>query len=143
MWRSRYLSGAKSDRGDTEMLADLVRTDRHNHRQVVLDTDTGQGVKVLARAHQNLIWDRKRHVNELRSKLRDYYPAAVELLQTVPLRDALAVLGAAPTPREGSKMTQTRIKTVLKKAGRKRRLDQRADEILNTAYRAPQYAVHC
>src|SRR3974377_2510576 len=33
-YRDRHsVSGAKSDRGDAKVLADLVRTDRHNHRQ--------------------------------------------------------------------------------------------------------------
>jgi transposase len=33
-YRDRHnVSGAKSDAGDAKMLADLVRTDRHNHRQ--------------------------------------------------------------------------------------------------------------
>ena len=34
-YRKRHgTSGAKSDRGDAKVLADLVRTDRHNHRPV-------------------------------------------------------------------------------------------------------------
>ena len=43
-------SRAKSDRGDAKVLADLVRTDRHNHRQVAGDTSAVEAVKVLARA---------------------------------------------------------------------------------------------
>ena len=57
------------------MLADLVRTDRHNHRQVAGDSPLAEAVKVLARAHQNLIWARQRHVNTLRSALRSSTPA--------------------------------------------------------------------
>ena len=34
-----------------------------------------EAIKVLARAHQNLIWARTRHTNALRSALREYYPA--------------------------------------------------------------------
>ena len=33
-------AGAKSDAGDAKVLADLVRTDRHNHRQIAGDTPT-------------------------------------------------------------------------------------------------------
>ena len=34
-YRERHhVSGAKSDPGDAKVLADLVRTDRHNHRRV-------------------------------------------------------------------------------------------------------------
>ena len=57
------VSGAKSDAGDAKMLADLVRTDRHNHRPIAGDSDDAEAIKVLARAHQNLIWDRTRHTN--------------------------------------------------------------------------------
>ena len=74
-YRDRHsLSGAKSDAGDAKMLAELVRTDRHNHRQVAGDSDLAEGIKILARAHQNLIWERTRHTNRLRSSLREYYP---------------------------------------------------------------------
>ena len=38
-YRGRHGSSrAKSDRGDAKVLADLVRTDRHNHRQVAGDS---------------------------------------------------------------------------------------------------------
>jgi transposase len=67
-------SRAKSDRGDAKVLADLVRTDRHNHRPVAGDSPLAEAVKVLARAHQSLIWTRQRHVNALRSALREFYP---------------------------------------------------------------------
>jgi hypothetical protein len=60
------LSGAKSDPGDTKMLAELVRTDRHNHREVAGDTALAQGIKVIARAHQTLIWERTRATNRPR-----------------------------------------------------------------------------
>ena len=71
-YRDRHsVAGAKSDPGDAKLLADLVRTDRHNHRPVAGDSDQADGVKVLARAHQNLIWDRTRHSNRLRNDLRE------------------------------------------------------------------------
>ncbi len=38
-YRDRHhLSGAKSDAGDAKLLADLVRTDRHNHREMSGDS---------------------------------------------------------------------------------------------------------
>ena len=66
-YRDRHhVSGAKSDAGDAKLLADLVRTDRHNHRPIAGDSLEAEAVKVLARAHQNLIWARTRHTNTLR-----------------------------------------------------------------------------
>src|ERR1700731_4588049 len=59
-YRERHaVSGAKSDAGDAHVLADLVRTDRHQHRPIAGDSVEAQAVKVLARAHQRLIWDRQ------------------------------------------------------------------------------------
>jgi hypothetical protein len=68
------VSGAKSDRGDAKMLADLVRTDRHNHRRIVGDSELVEAAQVLARAHQSAIGSRQRQLNGLRSALRAYYP---------------------------------------------------------------------
>jgi len=91
-------SVAKSDPSDAKLLADLVRTDRHNHRRIAGDSGAAEAIKVLARAHQNLIWARTRHTNGLRSALREYYPAALEAFEDLADRDALAILGRAPTP---------------------------------------------
>jgi hypothetical protein len=51
-YRGRHGSSrAKSDRGDAKVVADLVRTDRHNHRPVAGDSPLVEAVKVLARAY--------------------------------------------------------------------------------------------
>jgi len=77
-YRDRHhVSGAKSDASDAKLLADLVRTDRHNHRPIAGDSLDAEAIKVLARAHQSLIWARNRQTNTLRSALREYYPAAL------------------------------------------------------------------
>jgi transposase len=56
-YRERHsVSGAKSDAGDAWLLADLVRTDAARHRPVAGDSPAAEGIKVLARAHQRLIW---------------------------------------------------------------------------------------
>lgn len=129
-YRDRHtLSGAKSDPGDAKMLAELVRTDRHNHRQVAGDTAVAEGVKVLARAHQTLIWERTRAMNRLRSSLREYFPAALDTFDELAHRDTLAVLAAAPTPTDAARLTPARIRTVLRRAGRQRNIDTRADTI--------------
>ena len=95
-YRDRHhVSGAKSDPSDAKLLADLVRTDRHNHRRVAGDSDQAEAIKVLARAHQNLIWSRTRHTNGLRSALREYYPAALVAFEDLADRDALAILMGA------------------------------------------------
>jgi transposase len=131
-YRERYGggSGAKSDAGDAKVLADLVRTDRHNHRPVAGDSDLAEAVKVLARAQQRLIWSRQRQVNSLRSTLREFYPAALDAFGTeLAARDALAVLGRAPTPAQGRALSRSAIAAALRRAGRQRGADTRAGEI--------------
>jgi hypothetical protein len=55
-YRERHsTSGAKSDAGDAHALADMVRTDAHQLRVVAGDSTLAEGMKVAARAHQNLI----------------------------------------------------------------------------------------
>ncbi len=129
-YRDRHsLAGAKSDRGDAKLLADLVRTDRHNHRPVAGDSPQAEGIKIMARAHQNLIWTRVRHTNQLRNALREYYPAALETFDDLAHRDAVAVLGRAPTPSIGARLTLPQIRAALKRGGRQRNLDKVARRI--------------
>jgi transposase len=139
-YRDRHnVGGAKSDTGDAKMLADLVRTDRHNHRRVAGDTPQAEAVRILARGHQNLIWVRTRHTNMLRSALRDYYPAALETFTDLADRDTLAVLAKAPTPTQGAHLSISQIEAALKRGGRQRNLQHRALEI-HTGLRTGQLA---
>ena len=102
-YRDRHsVAGAKSDAGDAKVLADLVRTDRHNHRRIAGDSHDAGAIKVLARGHQNLIWSRNRQTNALRNALREYYPAALVAFDDLASNDCLAVLAKAPTPTAGA-----------------------------------------
>ena len=118
-YRDRHrTSGAKSDPGDAKLLADLVRTDRHLHREVAGDSELAGAVKVLARAHQSLIWSRQRQLNQLRNALREFYPGALEAFGTdLASTDSVAVLSVAPTPREGRSLSTSRLAAALKRGG--------------------------
>ena len=137
-YRERHASsGAKSDPGDAKVLAGLVRTDRHNHRPAVPDSDLAEAVKVLARAHQSMIWNRRRQANQLRSALREFYPAALAAFGDLTSGDELAVLQAAPEPRLGAGLPKTQIAAALRRGGRTRGIDRRA-AVIQEALRAPQ-----
>ena len=138
-YRDRHTtSGAKSDPGDAKVLADIVRTDRHNHRPVSGDSDLAEGIKLLARTHQSFIWERQRHVNRLRSALREFYPAALEAFGTeLASADAVAVLTLAPTPELGRRLSRSKLAAALRRAGRKRNVEMRAEQI-QTALRSEQ-----
>jgi transposase len=137
-YRDRHsTSGAKSDPGDARVLAELARTDAHNHRPIAGDSELAEAVKVVARAHQSLIWTRQRQANQLRSTLREFYPAALGAFDDLAGADAVAVLAVAPTPSLGRQLSVSKIASALRRGGRQRRVDERATEI-QTALRSDQ-----
>ena len=129
-YRDRHhVSGAKSDASDAKLLADLVRTDRHNHRLIAGDSADAEAIKVLARAHQSLIWARNRHTNALRNALHEYYPAALVAFEDLAHGDTLGVLDRAPTPQQGAHLPLGTIQSALKRGGRQRNIAARARQI--------------
>ena len=130
LYRERHqVGGGKSDRGDARMLANLVRTDSHNHRPVAGDSALASAVQVRARAQQQLVWNRTRESNRLRSALLQYFPAALQAFPDLTHPDALSVLAVAPEPLAAAKLTRTQLRAALRRGGRKRNLDTRAEEI--------------
>ncbi|MFB9253945.1 IS110 family transposase, partial [Sphaerisporangium melleum] len=109
-------SGAKSDKGDAHALADMIRTRRHQLRQVAADSQIAEAVKVVTRAHQTLLWERTRHMLRLRVALRDYFPAALTAYKPLGLTSeaVLRLLAKAPTPQTAAKLTITQISAALK-----------------------------
>ena len=131
---------AKSDAADADALAGMVRTERNQLRAVAADTAGGQAVKVVARAHQTLIWERTRHTLRLRSALREFFPAALVAYAELGLTavDTLELLARAPAPEAAGKLTAAQISAALKRAGR-RDVPARAQAVKD-ALRAPQLA---
>jgi transposase len=135
-YRERHsTSGAKSDAADAHLLAEIVRLDRAAHRPVAVDSAASEAMKLVARAHQTLIWERTRHVLRLRSALREFFPAALTAYGDLDEPDTLQLLAAAPDPDRAARLSTARIAAVLKKAHR-RNVDVRAGEI-QAVLRAP------
>jgi len=108
-YRERHhVSGAKSDAGDSPEAA---------------------GVKVLARTHKTLIWERTRAVQRLRHQLREYFPAAIEAFDDLDAPDTLELLGKAPEPGRAAKLTRAQVSAALKRA-RRRNIPDKATVIL-------------
>ncbi|WP_190087078.1 IS110 family transposase, partial [Streptomyces longisporoflavus] len=127
------VSRKKSDPGDALVLANILRTDRHAHRPLPADSDLGRAIAVLARAQQDALWNRQTIANQLRSLLREYYPAALDAFTTwtngLCRPEARELLKTAPTPSRAARLTRTQIQASLKRAGRKRGIDTEADRI--------------
>jgi transposase len=128
-YRERHsTSGAKSDAADAHLLAEIVRLDRAHHRPVAADSAEAEAIKLTARTHQSLIWDRTRHVLRLRSTLREYFPVALQAFPDLDAPDALELLGRAPDPDQAARLSHTTITAALRKA-RRRHLEDRAHEL--------------
>ncbi|WP_456318884.1 transposase [Actinacidiphila oryziradicis] len=110
-------------------------------RPVAGDSDQAQAVKVVARAHQTLIWERTRTFQRLRNTLREYFPGALTAYAGLELTsaDALELLVKAPTPDEAAKLTKQQITAALARQRRRNR-DQKAASI-QAALREPQLGV--
>jgi transposase len=129
-YRERHgVSRAKSDGADAHMLADMVRTDSHQLRAAAGDSAEAEGIKVLARTHKTLIWERTRAVQRLRHQLREYFPAALEVFEDLDAPDTLELLGKAPDPARAAKLTRAQVSAALKRA-RRRNITDRATAIL-------------
>ncbi|WP_344515461.1 IS110 family transposase [Dactylosporangium maewongense] len=134
-YRERHsTSGAKSDAGDAHVLAEIVRLDHAHHRAVAGDSPAAEAVKLVARAHRNLIWDRTRQVLRLRAALREFFPAALHAFDDLTASDALELLDRAPDPDQAARLPRLTIVAALRRAGR-RNLDAKADVIQQTLRR--------
>ena len=129
-YRERHgVSGAKSDSGDAHMLTDMVRTDSHQLRAVAGDSADAEGIKVLARTHKTLIWERTRQARRLRHQLLAYFAAALEAFDDLDAPDALELPGKAPDPARAAKLTRAQVSAALKRA-RRRNIPDKATAIL-------------
>lgn len=143
------VSGKKSDHVDAMALANILRTDAHLHRMLPDDSPLARSIMVLARAYQDAVWRRTKLVQELRARLREYYPGFLAAftagsgsgrgMSTTQLAsgDARAVLAIAPSPAEGLTVSKARIETALRRGGRQRRVTSVAGNIV-VSLRVPQ-----
>jgi hypothetical protein len=138
-FRARHsVSGAKSDAGDAHVLADMVRTDSHQLRQAAGDSPEAAGIKVVARMHKTMIWERTREVQRLRHQLLEYFPAALEAFADLDAPDTLELLAKAPGPERARRLTRAQVSAALKRA-RRRNIPEKATAVL-AALRSPQLA---
>jgi hypothetical protein len=100
-------------------------------RPAAADSTLSQAMKLVARGHQSLIWERTRHVLRLRSTLREYFPAALEAVEDLDSSEALELLAAAPDPDRAARLSKARIAAALRRAHR-RKVAERSEIIYST-----------
>jgi transposase len=141
-YRDRHsVAGRKSDKGDSAVLANVLRTDMHEHRPLPADSELAQAVAVLARAQQDAVWDRVQAQNKLRSHLREYFPGFLAAFSAarggITRPEARVILAAAPAPADAARLTKARLGALLRKAGRQRGIEKEAAR-LHAAFQQDQ-----
>jgi transposase len=116
--RRRYsVGGAKSDRGDGYVLADVARTDGHRLRRLEPLSAQTRALRAVVRSRDDLVDQRKGLANQLRATLEAYWPGAAAIFADVDSEICLAFLERYPTPASATRLTETRLASFLTKAG--------------------------
>ena len=120
-YRDRHaVPGAGSGGLDAHVLAGAVRSGAHQLRPAAAGRPGAEGIKVVARAHETLVWERTAATRRLRDWLPGYFPAAAGAFgEGLGAPDVLELPGAAPDPARAAKLARARVPAVLKRAGRK------------------------
>lgn len=134
-------SRAKSDQADAIALANILRTDSRVHRSLPADSDLVRAIAVLARAHQDTAWAREQLAAQIRSLLREFFPAAITAFVGLSngglsRPESRVILSAAPTPTAAARLDEDDIRSLLQAAGRQRHFPRRISEI-TAAFAAP------
>jgi transposase len=109
----RKPGGGKNDRLDAEVLAQAVRTDRASLRALLPDSDLANEIATLARDRHALVRQHTRLVNQLRSALGEYFPAALVAFD-LDADSTLAFLERYPTPEAAAKLSAFQIAAFLR-----------------------------
>lgn len=129
-YRDRYrVSGAKTDRIDATVLANILRTDSQRFRPIIPDSELTRELKILTRDYNSLIQSHTRLLNKLICCLKDYYPLALNLFGDINSDIALSFLEKFPTSEEVQKLTKARLEKFLVTQGYNR--TNKIDEIYN------------
>lgn len=92
-------SGAKSDRQDAHLIADMLRTDRHKYRAWMPDRPLTRQIRAKVRLVGYLSKQIWQTANRLHAALLRYYPLALELFSTLDSPVLLGWIQAFPTPQ--------------------------------------------
>ena len=131
-YRDRHRSTrGKSDAADALVLANILRTDSHAHHRLPDNSELVLSLRVLTRAHQDAVGDRVRMTNRIRAVLKQFFPAALEAFerggkQRLDSPACRTILADSPDPASASNLSVRRLRSLLRQAGRTRRIEAEA-----------------
>jgi transposase len=108
-------SGAKDDRWDAHLIADMLRTDQHRYTpwqpDSLLTRQIRSCVRMVVQINKELI----RNTNRLRAVLLRYYPAALNLFARVDAPILLAFIQTYPTPQAAEALSYEKFCNFVRK----------------------------
>lgn len=114
--RPRYSgAGGKSDPGDADLLADLLRTDGHRFRPLQPLADETRARRALVRGRDDLVAQRVALANQLQALLERVWPGAAGIFASVDSPIALAFLTRYPPPPSAERLGERRLAHFLRR----------------------------
>ena len=107
-------SGAKDDRWDAHLIANLLRTDQRCYTPWQPDQPLTRQIRAEVRFVQQLGRELVQDTNRLRSILLRYYPAALDAFPHLDSVACLALLQAYPTLRQAQTLSFEQLKIFLR-----------------------------
>jgi len=115
-YRDRYkVSGKKDDYFDAMVLANILRTDRQNHRPLTPDSLLTRELRAYTQGYQSLVRTQTRLTNQITSCLKSYYPVALGIFDKIDQPVTLGFLSKFPTPDSFRHTSKGKIECILKK----------------------------
>lgn len=115
-WReSEVVSGAKSDPGDAEVIAEYLRLRQHKLRVLEPFSAETRALRAVTRARDDLVHQRVAAHNQLEACLDAFWPGAKGIFADVTSEIALAFLERYPTPASARGLGEKRLAAFLTK----------------------------
>jgi transposase len=117
-WReAEVISGAKTDPGDADVIADYLRVRRRSMRPLTPFSDDTRALRMLSRARDDLVAQRVAASNQLAALLEAFWPGAKAVFADVESPIALAFLTRYPTPASAARLGEKRMAAFCTKHG--------------------------
>ncbi|MGH3738326.1 MAG: IS110 family transposase [Micromonosporaceae bacterium] len=117
-WReAEVLSGAKSDPGDAQVIADYLRVRIHRLRPAVPFSGHTKALRTVVRTRTDLVEARVAATNQLAALLDAHWPGAKAIFANIESAIALAFLTRYPTAACAASLTEKRLAAFCTKQG--------------------------
>jgi transposase len=129
--KAYYTSGAKSDSSDAELLQEMVRHGPQRFRAWKPDDAETRSLQLLTEGRRQLVDQKTALTQQLSSRLKTYYPQALELAGELGGRQACDFLKRWPTLADLQQARPSQLRQFYRERGRPshQQLEQRLEQI--------------